>query len=63
MKKKQEELLMVTKENMSGRMKTTDELLEKNDKRIKAFYALPWWRRIGKNEALRQEIITSWKYL
>lgn len=43
--------------------KETDELHARNDKKIKEFMALPFWKKWGRHESLRQEIINSWRNL
>jgi hypothetical protein len=42
--------------------KKEEELYKINDAKIKAFNKLPWYKKIGKREQFRQEIINSWLY-
>jgi len=42
--------------------KEIEELEKKNEELIRQFYALPFWKRWGKYELLKQQIINSWRY-
>lgn len=43
--------------------KEADELYEANAEKIRQFNALPFWKKWGKRESLRQEIVSSWMAL
>lgn len=38
-----------------------DELERINEEKIEAFNRLPFWKKWGKHEQLKQEIISSWR--